>query len=201
MRADGASADGARLRRLIMAGPWPSPGQADAQPRIVVLTGGQTGVDTLAAITALGAGLAVHMAFPRGYGQEDGPLTPARRRRLAGAVLSETGSAEFRVRTWACVCAADAVILLDPAGGDGCQQTRDAAARISRPLLEPGPGAIDPADVAWWLASHRARIVMVAGCRGSLLAAAGQEGAVHGQIAAVIAGARLRHDQGAIEAG
>jgi hypothetical protein len=44
-------------------------------PGITVLTGGQTGVDTLAARAALSVGLPVHMVFPHGFRQEDGPLT------------------------------------------------------------------------------------------------------------------------------
>ena len=56
---------------------------ARAQAGRCVLTGGQTGVDTLAAQSALRAGLAVHLVFPLGFSQEDGPLTPARRAELA----------------------------------------------------------------------------------------------------------------------
>jgi predicted Rossmann fold nucleotide-binding protein DprA/Smf involved in DNA uptake len=60
---------------------------------LTVLTGGQTGVDTYAALAALQAGLTVHLVFPAGYRQEDGPLTPARRRRFAGAIMHELPSA------------------------------------------------------------------------------------------------------------
>ena len=42
-----------------------------------MLTGGQTGVDTAAARAALAAGLPVHLVFPCGFRQEDGPLTRA----------------------------------------------------------------------------------------------------------------------------
>ena len=107
-----------------------------------VLTGGQTGVDTYAALAALRTGLPVHLVYPSGYRQEDGPLTAARRRRLAGAWLHELGSASFRYRTWTCVYLADAVILLDPAGGSGCRETLRAARKLGRPLLIPEPGQL-----------------------------------------------------------
>ncbi len=107
-----------------------------AGPAPVVLTGGQTGVDTLAARAALAAGLPVHVAFPRGLRQEDGPVTPERLAGLRGAVLHELTAAEFAGRTWDCVGLADAVILIDPAGGAGCAETARAAAELSRPLLD-----------------------------------------------------------------
>src|SRR5712691_9152444 len=104
MLADSAAADGRALRAALAA-----------EPGLAVVTGGQTGVDTEAATAVLRAGLPVHLAFPRGFLQEEGPVTGARRRRLRGAVFHELASAEFKHRTWAAVCAADAVVLVDPA--------------------------------------------------------------------------------------
>ena len=173
-----------------------------------VLTGGQTGVDTIAAVAALRAGLPVHMLFPRGFRQEDGPLTDERRRELDGAELHELASAEFRDRTRACVGGSDAVVLIDPAGGDGCRETAVAARELGRPLLVTtgppgagggsGPGGRGPAEaaeVAAWLAETGARVLMIAGCRGRLLAAAGFRELAASQIATVIFVARKRHDQ------
>jgi predicted Rossmann-fold nucleotide-binding protein len=164
-----------------------------------VLTGGQTGVDTLAAVAALTAGLPVHLVFPRGFRQEDGWLTPSRRRELAGAVLHDLACDDFSDRTWACVDLSDAVILFDPAGGDGCRETAVAARDLGRPLLAPagsgGTGPLDSAAVAAWLDRTGARVLMIAGCRGSLLAAAGRRELAAGQIAAVISVARERNDQ------
>src|SRR5260221_12721749 len=114
---------------------------------MTVLTGGQTGVDTAAARAALVAGLVVHVVFPCGYRQEDGPITPAGRRALRGAVLHELASPEFGDRTWTCVALADAVILIDPAGGDGCQETIRAAEQLGRPLLNL-PARLGPAGPA-----------------------------------------------------
>jgi hypothetical protein len=154
---------------------------------VTVLTGGQTGVDTTAARIALAAGVPVHLLFPHGFRQEDGPITPARRRALRGAVVHELASPEFRDRTWACVGLADAVILIDPAGGEGCQETIRAAARLGRPLLNltasagRGVGSarrptcraarstVAPA-VSDFLSRNRTQVLMIAGCRGSLLA-------------------------------
>jgi hypothetical protein len=155
-------------------------------PGVCVLTGGQTGVDTWAARAALRAGLPVWLVFPRGFRQEDGPLTPSRRSRLRGAAFRELDAASFRQRTRTCVFLADAVILLDPAGGDGCRQTARAARELGRPLLAPPPGPVDPAAVAAWLAGARARVIMIAGCRASVLAAAGARPAVRAQAATVV---------------
>ena len=173
-----------------------------------VLTGGQTGVDTIAAVAALRVGLPVHMLFPRGFRQEDGPLTDERRRELDGAELHELAWAEFRDRTRACVGGSDAVVLIDPAGGDGCRETAVAATELGRPLLRltemtgggrgspaDGRGPAAAADVAAWLEETGARVLMIAGCRGSLLDAAGRREFAAGQIAMAVFVAGQRHGQ------
>lgn len=173
----------AELRRLVRTAPG-----------LTVLTGGQTGVDTIAAQAARRAGLAVHLVFPLGLRQEDGDLTPARRRRLAGVSVHELGSVGFRSRTWACVDLADAVLLLDPAGGAGCRETARAARVIGRPLLEPETGEPSAAYVARWLAETSTRVLMVAGCRASVLAQqAGANRGVRADVTEVIAGAAAWH--------
>jgi hypothetical protein len=180
----GQAASGERaLRGLVRAGSG-----------LTVLTGGQTGVDTYAALAALHAGLAVHLVFPRGYRQEDGPLTPARRRRLRGATLHELPSPSFRYRTWTCAYLADAVLLLDPAGGAGCRETARAATSLGRPLVTVRSGALSPAQAADWLATARPRVLMVAGCRASVLAGKGKGRGLRTELAAVMAGARHYHD-------
>jgi hypothetical protein len=110
-----------------------------SKPGLNVLTGGQTGVDTYAAVAALRAGLRVHVVFPAGYRQEDGPLTAARRRQLSRAQLHELSWPSFRYRTWTCVYVADVVVLLDPARrrwlpGDG-------AGRAGARTAPAAPGA------------------------------------------------------------
>ena len=138
------------------------------RPGICVLTGGQTGVDTAAARAALAAGLPVHLVFPRGFRQEDGPITPARRRALRGAVLHELASGEF--------AAPDADLRVPGGRGDPDRSRRRRglpgdAAGGSRPgpaaahpggergplpgepgeaddRREPGSGAADPDEIA-----------------------------------------------------
>ena len=182
MRGSGV-ADQAELRRLVRTAAG-----------LTVLTGGQTGVDTIAARAALRAGLGVHLVFPLGLRQEDGSLTLARRRRLAGARVHELGTASFRARTWTCVDLADAVLLLDPAGGAGCRETARAARATGRPLFEPTAGEPTAAQVARWLAGTSARVLMVAGCRASVLARqAGANRGVRADMIEVIAGAADWH--------
>jgi Circularly permutated YpsA SLOG family len=159
-----------------------------------VLTGGQTGVDTYAAVAALDAGLTVHVVFPRGYRQEDGTLTPARGRRLRGATLHELSSPSFRYRTWTCAYLADAVLLLDPAGGAGCRETVHAATRLGRPVLADRSGALTEAQAVSWLAAVSPRVLMVAGCRASVLASKGKGRGLRTQLAGIMAGARQYHD-------
>jgi hypothetical protein len=170
-------------------------GQVRGAAGLCVVTGGQTGVDTAAAQAALAAGLAVHLVFPRGFRQEDGPITDLRRRQLRGAQLHELASAGFRYRTWTVVYLSDAVVLLDPAGGDGCQETARAADRLGRPLLQPGPGPVSGPELAAWLDEAGARVLAIAGCRASLLAESETSDGVRAQVEQIVAGARLRHVQ------
>jgi len=160
-----------------------------------VVTGGQTGVDTYAALAALRAGLPVHLVYPAGYRQEDGNLTPARRRRLGTAWLHELGSASFRYRTWTCAYLADVVVLLDPAGGSGCQETVRAARELGRPLLRPPAEQLSADQAADWLATTGTHVLMVAGCRASLLARQDKDRGVRTDLAALMAGARRWHDE------
>ncbi len=169
-------------------------GLVRAAAGLTVLTGGQTGVDTYAVLAALHAGLAVHLVFPHGYRQEDGALTPARRRRLRGAILHELSSPSFRYRTWTCAYLADAVLLLDPAGGAGCRETVRAATHLGRPLLAVRSGKLTVAQTADWLASASPRVLMVAGCRASVLASKGKGRGLRTDLAEIMAAARQYHD-------
>jgi Circularly permutated YpsA SLOG family len=194
-RAGSPAAPGARPGP-VQAGPVGA--ALRAAPGLVVLTGGQTGVDTLAARAGLGAGLTVHLAFPRGMRQEDGPVTGDRLAELSGAVVHELATAEFAERTWACAGLADAVILIDPAGGDGCAETVRAAAQLGRPLLEltryvggfasglSSPGSVVEAAASDFLSENSPRVVLVAGCRGSLLAQSAMTAAVAGLLGPVM---------------
>jgi hypothetical protein len=169
-------ADEAGLRRAVRSAPG-----------LTILTGGQTGVDSHAALAALRAELSVHLVFPAGYRQEDGNLPPARRRRLAGAAFHELSSASFRYRTWTCVYLADAVLLLDPAGGAGCRETARAAEALGRPLVSPE--LLSAEQAATWLRQTGARVLLVAGCRGSGLARTGKGRGLPAQLDGIMAGA------------
>jgi hypothetical protein len=166
-----------------------------AQAGLAVVTGGQTGVDTYAAAAALRAGLPVHLIFPAGLRQEDGRFTPARRQQLRGATLHELSDASFRYRTWTGVYASDAVLLLDPAGGSGCQETVRAAHKLGRRLLSPDASALTSDLAIGWLTATGARVLLVAGCRASVLAGHHQEPALRAGLEAFMTGARLRHEQ------
>jgi hypothetical protein len=157
-------------------------------PGPLLLTGGQTGVDTAAAAAGLRARLSVHVVFPRGFRQENGPITAAGRRALDGAVWHELASPRFAYRTWTCAYLADAVILIDPAGGAGCQETIRAAEHFGRPLLNVGPDKPQASfiQIVRWLKLAGPRVLMIAGCRASLLAP-DTAAAVEAQLDAVIA--------------
>ena len=173
-----------------------------AGPELRVLTGGQTGVDLTAALAALAAGLPAHLVYPRGLRIEDGSLSRRLRDRLRGARIHELGSAEFTDRTWTCVDLADAAILIDPAGGDGCRETARAARRLGRPLLDLSgpvrrPATAIPAGslVTDWLQRTSPRVLMLAGCRGSLLDRAGLGPAVTSLIEVVMGATRRWRDE------
>jgi hypothetical protein len=189
------TAGNGQLTAAAKAGEQALRGLVRAAPGLTVLTGGQTGVDTYAAVAALQAGLTVHLVLPLGYRQEDGPLTPARRRRFAGAILHELPSDSFRYRTWTCTYLADAVLLLDPAGGSGCRETVRAATRLGRPLLISRSGALTAAQTAAWLVSAGAQVLMVGGCRASVLASKGKGRGLRTELAEIMAGARQHHDE------
>jgi len=161
---------------------------------LTIVTGGQTGVDSYAAQAALRGRLRVHVIFPAGLGQEDGPLPPGRRQRLAAAQVHELGQAAFDYRTWTCVYVSDVVLLLDPAGGAGCAETARAARMLGRPLLAPEPGQLTAAHTRQWLAQTAARVVLIAGCRASLLGRAGAMRSVRTDIAEFMIAARPYHE-------
>jgi hypothetical protein len=189
------TAGNGQLAAAAKAGEQALRGLVRAAAGLTVLTGGQTGIDTYAALAALQAGLPVHLVLPAGYRQEDGPLTPARRRRFTGAIVHELPSASFRYRTWTCAYLADAVLLLDPAGGSGCRETIRAATHLGRPLLVSRSGAVTAGQAADWLANSGARVFMVAGCRASVLASKGKGRGLRTELAGIMAGARRYHDE------
>lgn len=140
-------------------------------PGLTVVSGGQTGAESVAIQEAVKLGLPVHAIMPKGLRQESGPMTARQAARLGNFRVHELGSESFRYRTWATVYAADAVVLLDHAGGEGSEEARRAAHFLNRPLLDSGRKPLASVAVAHWLESQGARVVLVAGNRASLLAA------------------------------
>jgi hypothetical protein len=183
MRSVAAITDEAKLRQTVRR-----------SGGLTIVTGGQTGVDTHAAEAALAARLAVHVVFPAGFRQEDGNLTTARRRRLRGAHLHELSSDSFRYRTWTCVYVSDVVVLLDPAGGEGCLETARAARCLGRPLIEPQIGSLTEGAAAW-LVGTGARVVLVAGCRASVLANSDESHGLRARLDAFMTGLRQAQAQ------
>ncbi len=169
-------------------------------PGLAVVTGGQTGVDELATTMAARSAIATHVIMPSGHRTEAGTATAVPSAPTVRA--HELASDSYRYRTWASVYAADAVILLDFAGGEGSAETRRAAQCLNRPLFEavpargddpPQPPAApargdDPSGVPAreddpgltderldrWLDEVAPEAVLIAGTRASLLAASGR---------------------------
>ena len=165
------------------------------QPGLTVITGGQTGVDTLAAEAALAAGLPVRLIFPAGLLQEDGPLTPPRRARLSGAVLHELDFPDFPVPHLDLRVPGGRRHPAGPGGGEGCQETARAARGLGRPLLELNGGPVSAAAVAAFAARADARVLDIAGCRGSVLDRWDSGADLRAEIDAVIGGALLHRDR------
>ncbi len=132
------------------------------RPRLVIVSGGQTGVDRAALDVALARGLPCRGWCPRGRLAEDGPL-PAR------YPLAETPTAEYRQRTEWNVRDAEATLILHAGRVDrGTALTRRLARRLGRPLL-----ALDlledpsPEDLTRWLSRQAPTVLNVAGPRES----------------------------------
>jgi hypothetical protein len=188
-------------------------GAVHRSPGLAVVTGGQRGVDELATTLSARSAIATHVIMPAGHRRETGPgadLVPGGWASTAGGSggspwassafptvrIHELASDSYRYRTWASVYAADAVILLDFAGGEGSAETRRAAQWLNRPLFEAvptredhppeppavlargddlgaGPGLTDE-RLDRWLDEVAPEAVLIAGTRASLLAASGQ---------------------------
>ena len=84
--------------------------------------------------------------------------------------------------------------LLLHAGGSGCRETARAAGLLGRPLLSPAAGALTPELAYGWLDGLGAEVVLVAGCRASVLARQGKGRGLRTQLAAFMSGARRWHD-------
>lgn len=147
-------------------------------PGLAVLTGGQTGVDELAAAASASAAIPTHVVMPQGGRRETGAFA------AAGPTVRvhQLASPSYRYRTWACVYASDAVILIDYAGSEGGHETRLAARWLNRPLIEVADAALTTGDLDAWLAGIAPEAVLIAGNRASLLASAGKLAQATGRV-------------------
>lgn len=130
------------------------------QVPLVIVSGGQSGVDRAALDAALASGVEVAGWCPAGRWAEDGPID-------ARYPLRETAAADPAVRTRRNVAESDALLVLAPSPPSGGTALAIAeAARLGRPVLVAGPGD-DPAEAVAWLGRQRVGRLNVAGPRES----------------------------------
>lgn len=129
---------------------------------ILIVSGGQTGVDRAALDAALALGLPIGGWCPRGRRAEDGPL--AQRYRLL-----ETPLRDYRERTALNIRDSDATLILHRGAlSGGTLLTAQLARRGGRPLLIRDLGEdFDASSVVDWLITNRVRVLNCAGPRES----------------------------------
>ncbi|MDX2231142.1 MAG: putative molybdenum carrier protein [Leptolyngbyaceae cyanobacterium bins.349] len=147
--------------------PW-NPGNAQAtspiQPRLVIVTGGQTGVDRATLDTALSLFLPTRGWCPKGRSAEDGTIP-------AIYPMQETPSEDVAVRTEWNVRDSDGTLILafgDLAGGT--QLTAQLARNYQRPALVIDAFKFSQKDKIRfdrWMQTNQIRILNVAGPRES----------------------------------
>jgi hypothetical protein len=129
---------------------------------LVIISGGQTGVDRGALDAAIAAGLSHAGACPAGRLAEDGEID-------ARYQLTETKSANPASRTRRNVRDSDATLILSPtAPYGGTLLTVNHAAKLSRPFLVVDPFATAAAEeIAAWLQDRDFQTLNIAGPRES----------------------------------
>lgn len=133
---------------------------------MVIVSGGQTGVDRAAWDVAIEIGLPIGGWVPKGRRAEDGAISE----RYTG--LREAESTDPAVRTVLNVRDSDATLIFShgPLTG-GSRLTFETAARLKRPVLHVDlrdtTDAEAVAKVQTWLAAVRPNILNVAGPRAS----------------------------------
>lgn len=133
-----------------------------SEPRLRIVSGGQTGVDRAALDAALALGLGAGGWCPMGRRSEDGEI-PAR------YPLVETASDKYPVRTRMNVHDSDATLIVTLGEFDsGTRLTADIAQRTGKPFLVVPLDAADAIEKARsWLAQIRPSVLNVAGPRES----------------------------------
>jgi hypothetical protein len=154
---------------------------------MIIVSGGQTGVDRAALDAALEVGLPCGGWCPKGRRAEDG--------RIADRYpLKEMEDRSYRARTRANVRDSQATLILaaEPARAvsDGVALTADEARRLGRPLLvvDPGDEAAHEgrvAEILAWIAANDIGVLNIAGPREST--SPGVYGAARRMLTAVFA--------------
>ncbi|GAB6038887.1 putative molybdenum carrier protein [Fundidesulfovibrio butyratiphilus] len=138
---------------------WPAPRPPH---RLLVISGGQTGVDRAALDAALALDMPVAGWCPRGRLAEDGAV-PGR------YALTETDSSGYTQRTGQNVRDACATLILTRGAlGGGTRRTALCARRMGRPLFVARLGQTGPAAVLRWIRLAGVLRLNVAGSRESL---------------------------------
>jgi Circularly permutated YpsA SLOG family len=131
-------------------------------PRIKIVSGGQTGVDRAALDAAIAAGVPHGGWCPKGRRAEDGVLDQRYQ-------LQETESSSYRERTKRNVLASDGTLILNVGElSGGTLLTQQFAHRFGKPVLVAR--LYDSSDmdaVLTWLAENRIKQLNVAGPRES----------------------------------
>ena len=138
-------------------------------PGVTLVSGGQTGVDSLVGTAAASVGLPVHYVFPAGFRTERGRLAASDRHHLGRLRCHQLDAESFRYRTWATVYFSDAALVLNYAAGEGTAEALRAARYFNKPVLDLTDEPLAAPEVASWLLERDSRIAMIAGSRDSLL--------------------------------
>ncbi len=127
-----------------------------------VISGGQTGVDQAALLAAKAAGIPTGGTAPKGWETEEGPAPW-----LADYGLVECDEPGYPARTRANVRDADATLWIGDQTSPGGKVTLGECRLRLKSWVVVAEGSTTPRAVAGWIASHKIRVLNVAGNRES----------------------------------
>lgn len=164
---------------------------------LVVISGGQTGIDQLGLSVAEQLGLPAFCILPRGRRTEftDNPRDsgPGVSDGFGDSCVIELGTPSYRYRTWTTAYLGDGTLLWDHHDSEGSKETRKACRALGRPWLDitnlDAQGMWD--NVGDWMVRHAIRVVNIAGNRESLLTAH-QKQLAQAQMLRILRGSAFR---------